>query len=990
MRFPLAVLTMLAALLCAVASARAQLPPEEELKALQVADGVEVSLFASEPLITNPAAIDVDTQGRVWVAEIQWYRGRAKEPGADKIKVLEDTDGDGRADKVTVFAEGLFAPMSVCVAGDKVYVATSPDLWVYEDKNGDLKADGPPTKLLTGFGGHNHDHGAHSITLGPDHKWWMAHGDTGFDVTGKDGSHIAFRYGAMLRGELDGTKLEKVAENFRNPYEMCVSSFGEPFCSDNDDDGNESVRICWIMEGGNYGWFGRPPFGRQELDLKVPPGTPFREGWHFRAFQPGFVPGTLVTGFGSPCGICFYEGDAFPQFKNSPLHADAGPREVRQYPHKLNGFGMRATSKLVLGSDKDSYFRPDDVAVAPDGSLLVSDWYDGGVGGHGYNDPDRGRIFLLKPKGKQLARADKPGPYADVPSAIAGLKSPNLATQYLAREKLLSSGQAGANAVAALLADAEPNVRARALWLLDRMGGDARKHVVAQLDNSDSTWRALAVRILRRHGGEFVDALLARADDASPEVRREVLLSLPKLPGPQALAALVKAAQAYNGDDRYELEALNIAAAGRKPELFAALTAGEVPLDRFALLSLLDGPAAFARLQADRAKHPNDEAVAEVVLTMSALLKTPEMSQALAQIATSGTVAGKLRRQAADRLVAGLRAGDAAAPSDPEFVARLKALLADPGLQPTLLAGLAESGLTALGPEVLAIAASPAAELETRRQAIRVYSQLLGPDASVGLRGLGKDSSAELREAATDALVDLQDPTTLREFLVDEGRSGPERRRWIRRLMSTGGGPWVAFRLLEQNQLPADVRERVIAAAGEHPDAAVRALYEQFIPEDKRPVRLGAAIKPEEILALEGDDRRGAEIFEKSSAAQCKSCHAVQNFGGRIGPELTTIGKKYERAALLETILEPSKAIAPEYVPYLVETADGRVLMGFLVEKTDDHLVLKDAKGANIRLEADEVASMQQQRTSLMPELVLRDITAQDAADLLAFLMTLK
>jgi glucose/arabinose dehydrogenase len=105
----------------------AQKPPPEALKALKVADDMDVSLFASESMITNPSAIDIDTHGRVWVAEIQWYRGRAKQPPADKIKVLEDTNGDGRADKATVFAEGLFAPMSVCVAGDKVYVATSPD-----------------------------------------------------------------------------------------------------------------------------------------------------------------------------------------------------------------------------------------------------------------------------------------------------------------------------------------------------------------------------------------------------------------------------------------------------------------------------------------------------------------------------------------------------------------------------------------------------------------------------------------------------------------------------------------------------------------------------------------------------------------------------------------------------------------------------------------------------------------------------------------------
>src|SRR4029079_9079669 len=126
-------------------------------------------------------------------------------------------------------------------------------------------------------------------------------GDTGFDVTASDGSRIQSPKSAMIRGEMDMTKLERVAWNFRNPYEIAVSSFGEAFCSDNDNDGNRSVRICWILEGGDYGWFGRP-------GPMSPSRTPLPDTWHFRGAIPGFVPSTIVTGFGSPCGMCYYEG----------------------------------------------------------------------------------------------------------------------------------------------------------------------------------------------------------------------------------------------------------------------------------------------------------------------------------------------------------------------------------------------------------------------------------------------------------------------------------------------------------------------------------------------------------------------------------------------------------------------------------------------------------------------------------------------------------
>ena len=967
-----------------VTCARAQISPAEELRTLRSGDGIGVSLFASEPMITNPSAIDVDTRGRVWVAEIQWYRRSAKNPPADKIKVLEDTDGDGRADKATVFADGLSAPMSICVAGSKVYVAMSPDLWVFEDRNGDLKADGPPKRMMVGFGGANHDHGAHSLVLGPDHKWWMSHGDTGFDLTGTDGSKIKYKWGAVMRGELDGSQLETVAVNFRNPYEVCISSFGEAFLSDNDNDGNESVRICWIMEGGNYGWFGGPP-------ARVPPGTPFGEHWHFRGHIPGFVPGTLVTGFGSPTGICFYEGDAFgPKFKNAPLHTDCGPREVRLYRHKNAGAGMRATSEVFLSNKGDNYFRPDDICTAPDGRLYVSDWYDGGVGGHGYNNPDQGRIFVLRPKGVPVRRHERPGPYASVGEAIEGLKSPNLATQFLARQRLLAEGQASVPALRALLTHREPNFVARALWVLDRIGGGARNLVVRQLGSGDPAMRALAVRILRRHGKQYGESILQLASDSSPEVRREVLLAIRSLKGEKAEQALLQLARKYDGQDRYMLEAINIAADDRRERLYSQLTAdASFALKQFSLLQLLDPKAASALLITEITREGIDDDKAKPLLDTAGNAQAVETGLTLVDLAGNTSISPTVRRMALEKLVDNLGGRWSPLITNEKLVATFKKLLAEKEMRDPTLAAIGRLGLRSLGGHVLAITQSSQNEPALREKAIQVAVQAQVPNAAKVLRGLLNDPQAVVRRAALNALVDLQDVKTLRDIFTSDKFSSDVRAQVAGRLIETSGGAIVLLRLIEQKQLPADLQKFTVSKAITHPDSNVRVLFEKFVPAGELPKRLGSSFKPEEILALTGDAKKGENIFNQSSAAQCIKCHAIHGNGGTLGPDLSTIGKKYERKTLLETILDPSKAIAPEYVPYLVETAGGQIHVGFLVEKNADHVLLKD-KDRLIRVPAGEVEEMSTQNKSLMPELVLQDISAQDAADLLAFLTTLK
>jgi putative heme-binding domain-containing protein len=836
----------------------------------------------------------------------------------------------------------------------------------------------------------------------------MAHGDTGFDVTGTDGSKAEYRYGAMLRGELDGTQLETVAVNFRNPYELCVDSLGEVYCSDNDNDGNESVRICWIMDGGNYGWYGRPPFDREALDRKAPPGTPYRESWHFRGHVPGYVPATLVTGFGSPCGICINEGDGLGEaFRGMPIHADAGPRIVRAYPHEVKGYGKTAAIKDILWTDGDDYFRPDDVCIHPDGSLYVSDWYDGGVGGHAYNDPERGRIFVVRKKGASPDAATAAGPYADVDSAIKALASPNLATQHLARERLLAEGDRSVAPLKKLLGSDDRVIAARALWLLDRLGD--RQSVLEQAESAQPADRALAVRILRESrkdlSGEVaadrketskktIEAVIALAADSAPEVSREALLALPYIKGSEYRAKIVellkKQIGRFTGFDRYQLETLNIAAAGHKPELFRSLTSQG--LDRTELLPLLklfDQDALTEIVVQDLADRPGDEH-ADVRLWTLASMESGAAARAVARVAANLDAPLLLRTMALRQLAANLPDTWESLQQNAEVLTAIRTGLADENLAQEAIQAVELASLTAFNDDLLRLAADVERDKRLRLMAFRAAVRHSADGATKLVRDFLRAGDDDLASAALDGAVQLTDPESLRIVLNDPTLYGKYAESLVERLMESTPGAVLLLRTFERRELASALSEIVLGRAAEHPDANVRALFADHIPAEKRPQRLGTAVSAADILALEGDARRGGRIFYRSSAAQCNKCHIVEGRGTAFGPELTRIGTKYERAALLETILEPSKAIAPEYVPYVLTTTRGKVHLGFLVSKSEDVVVLKNENSESITVPTAEVEDLSAREKSIMPELVLQEVTAQDAADLLAFLMTLK
>ena len=209
-------------------------------------------------------------------------------------------------------------------------------------------------------------------------------------------------------------------------------------------------------------------------------------------------------------------------------------------------------------------------------------------------------------------------------------------------------------------------------------------------------------------------------------------------------------------------------------------------------------------------------------------------------------------------------------------------------------------------------------------------------------------------------------------------------------LLSSTSGSLLLLRALNEGKISEKAREEVITQAVKLDKTHVRDLFERFLPEDKRRKTLGSVIRPQTILALKGDVARGKTLYWKSSGTQCRSCHKIGKEGFDIGPDLTTVGKKYNRAQILDEILAPSKTIDPKFSSFLVETKQGLVHFGLLVRRSEKEVVIRTAQNKEVRINGKDVLLVTPLQKSLMPELQLSEMTAPEVADLLAYLESLK
>ncbi|MCX7412718.1 MAG: c-type cytochrome [Planctomycetia bacterium] len=977
---------------------------------LDLADDLEATLFAAEPLLSSPSDIDVDAKGRVWVCEVMNYRGKQNTRAeGDRILVLEDTDGDGKADKQTVFHQGrdVDSALGICVIGEgpgrKVIVSCAPDVFIFHDDDGDLKADRRES-LFTKIGVPQHDHSVHAFVVGPDGRLYFNFGNTGKAVHDKDGKPVTdrfgnvvndsgkpYRQGMVFRCKPDGSDFEVLGNNFRNNYEVAVDSFGGLWQSDNDDDGNKGVRITWVMDYGNYGYVDeRTGAGWQTARTNMESEIPLR---HWRQNDPGVVPNLLQTGAGSPTGICVYEGVLLPErFRGSLIHCDAGPNVVRAYHVKPSGAGFKAESETIIDGSADRWFRPSDVCVAPDGSLIVADWYDPGVGGHGMGDTEKGRLYRIAPKGSKWSV-----PAVDLGSAagaVAALASPNLCTRATALEWLSAHPIEAQEALAKARAQAtDPRLRARLAWAWGMLPGQGDLVSQALAAESDEM-QIVALRMRRLLKGDVVGLTEKLAASPSAAVARECAISLRGIAGERADRVWADLAARHTAGDRWEIEALGIGADsvsgfdgqsqwdGRLAAWLGKVGAGwKTPAGREIVWR--SRGLESSRLLCELIGDPSTTTSESLALLRALDFQDPQQLLASLRPLVKGFAAPDEKlRVLLPELVMRLDNRDA---TDADLAKRIDEAAGYSSRSQMFVNIVGRFGRVQAMEELLALASAEDVGDQLTASAAGVVLHFGGEDAVKRAVAAGDASGVRLM-AAVGVNGSGRATSLLKSLMMDAGLPTPVRSSAVQALARSNQGAKNLVAMAKAGELTGQLPQVAALAIASCPWGDIRQSAADVLP---MPKAKGGSLPPlADLLKRGGRAEIGKVVF--AGAGTCAKCHVVGGEGKAVGPNLSGIGAKLSKPALYESILAPSAAISHNYETYTALLEDGRSMSGLLVSQTADQAVIRGADGIDVTIPAGEIGELVKQPVSLMPADLATMLSADELVDLVAWLETLK
>jgi len=980
--------------------------PDDALKTFELAEGFELQLVAAEPMMGDPVDACFDADGRMFVAEMHGYPfsqeptrlnpqgGGLKDAGI--IRLLEDTNGDGRMDNSTVFAKDISWPVSVCCYNGGLFVLAPQYLYYFKDTDGDDKADVREV-VLSGFGRGNVQALANNLKWGLDNKIYFA--------AGRNGGKIQHRGKPLLTLGRHDLRFDPKTESFER------ITGGKQFGLSFDDWGNRFVcsnsnHIQQVVYERRH--LARNPYlavsntirgiaadGAASRVFRISPPEPWRiirqkwraaakgyklvvgkdGAWQFIPLDPskkkGGVPTEYPVGyFTSATGITIYRGGAYPpEFRGNAFIGDVGGNLVHRKRLERNGVvfnAVRADKNTEFIRSSDNWFRPVNFVNAPDGTLYVLDMYRETIE-HPHSIPveikrflhltsgrNRGRIYrIADPQMKRI----RPPRLSEMSSKqlVAQLESDNIWNRQTAQRLLWEREDKSVVSQLTQLArsSAKPRARLHALYTLQAL--DSLKPSLLQHALSDKHPRVVehAVRLSEPFlttSGDLVDAVAALCRHDDDRIRFQAALSLGEADGhDKALAGLVRLAK----DPRNGQEI------------------------RTALLSSVAGAA--------------DELTARL-LADSEFLQQRHAASLLSEL---GVILGSNRK--------------------PEPVLRLLSVITDeghsPAIQHVVLSGLGE-GLSRRGSSIAQLLASKRTPADVRKRVGRLFEQaartakdtqrpLMQRISAIGLLAFADYETASrhlsaflspqtpqaLGRAAVAALA-RQDSDKVATLLLSGWRSyTPQLRRdVVDALLSSTGHIAVLLKAVENKRvrhgdLSRDKKQQLV----NHPNKTIRRRARKLFGAGLKTDRSRVVAAYRNALNLQGDVKRGRKLFRKN----CSVCHRVGDVGHRVAPELASVKNK-SPDDLLIAILDPNREAQPNFNVYTVISKQGKIYTGIIAAETASSITLRRAERKEdviLRSNIDRIVSSGK---SLMPEGLEKDLSRQDLADVIAFVRTIK
>lgn len=1054
---------------------------EQALQGFSIPAGMAGELFAAEPLVANPVAFYVDQRGRVFVCEsfrqgigvtdnrkhdeawldddlaaqtvedrVAYHKQHLPNEGAeytkydDRIRLLRDIDGDGRADVATVFADRFNNIEDGTGAGviehdGKVYYTCIPHLWQFSDADDDGIAD-ERTSLHYGFGVRVafRGHDMHGLIVGPDGRLYFSIGDRGYNIVTAEGRLKDPESGAVFRCELDGSNLEVVATGLRNPQELAFDEFGNLFTGDNNSDSGDQARWVYIVEGSDSGWrmsyqylSDRGPFNREKI-------------WHpYRAEQPAYIVPPITNLADGPSGLAYYPGTGLSEdqkgrfflcdFRGGP--ANSG---VRSFRVKSKG----AFFEVVDQEQPFWNILATDIQFGPDGGVYLSDWVNG------WNGEGKGRIYRFVSQAaresesvaevKQLLASDLSQTPVDRLGELLGHADQRVrqAAQFalvkleasetlqklatkdsrllarlhaiwglgqIARRDQSQRSLAGLVSIA-LLKDAEPEVRAQAAKMLgEAQLVDANDQLIAALKDSDARVQYFAANSLgKRSATSSIPAvvnLIESNEDVDPIVRHGGIMALASAAKPSKLVAL-----SDHGSPSVRLAAVVALRRQHSPLVATFLRDSESHIVTEAARAIHDLPinAALPALAEIIERPSSDDALLRRVLNANFRLGHAEHANAIAKFASQAEMPSAMRVEALDMLESwaipssrdrvlgmwrplGKRDSTTAANA---LAGQLAAVLSGSNEVRVKAASVAlKLGLPEAAPALHALFIDEKQPPQVRADAILGLASLKADEASTAIQTALSDSQPIVRAAARTAFARI-DPsaavaplaTALSAETVIERQAAAAALSSIDSLAADAAVE-AALKRLVDGDVPADTQLDILDAAGTRSSPTIAALLTAF--EATRSADDPLASYREAMLG--GDAARGSNLFYNRTDLSCARCHRIDGSGGRVGPDLSGIALDRKREYLMEALVAPNRTIAKGFESVMVADEDGQIHVGILKEETDELLTIMTADGKLLSLEQKAIEARRPGQ-SPMPEDVVKKLSKRDIRDLVEFL----